>query len=81
MRDLALITGQMPVKTKANKSIASFKLREGATVGIDVTRRGNQCNAFLSGSAYKPGSPWDQRFPRCEPQQFGWAWKLQHRIL
>ncbi|RWW08360.1 hypothetical protein GW17_00028211 [Ensete ventricosum] len=43
MRDLALITGQMPVKTKANKSIASFKLREGATVGIDVTRRGNQC--------------------------------------
>ncbi|CAL9132956.1 unnamed protein product [Musa acuminata var. zebrina] len=39
MRDLALITGQRPVKTKAKKSIASFKLREGATIGIAVTVR------------------------------------------
>ncbi|KAG1354699.1 putative 50S ribosomal protein L5, chloroplastic [Cocos nucifera] len=39
MRDLALITGQRPVKTRAKNSIASFKLREGATVGIAVTLR------------------------------------------
>lgn len=41
MKDLALITGQRPVKTRAKNSIASFKLREGATVGIAVTLRGN----------------------------------------
>lgn len=41
MRELALITGQRPVNTKAKKSIASFELREGATVGIAVTLRGN----------------------------------------
>ena len=40
MRDLALITGQRPVKTKAKNSIAAFKLREGATVGSAVTLRG-----------------------------------------
>ncbi|XP_065029263.1 uncharacterized protein LOC135652348 [Musa acuminata AAA Group] len=47
MRDLALITGQRPVKTKAKKSIASFKLREGATIGIAVTLRGNVIYSFL----------------------------------
>lgn len=41
MKDLATITGQRPVKTKAKQSIASFKLREGATVGIAVTLRGD----------------------------------------
>lgn len=41
IRDLALITGQRPAKTRAKKSIATFKLREGTTVGAAVTLRGN----------------------------------------
>jgi len=40
MKDLAMITGQWPVKTKARKSVASFKIREGNTIGIAVTLRG-----------------------------------------
>ena len=37
MNDLSLITGQRPVVTKAKKSIAAFKLREGAKIGCKVT--------------------------------------------
>ena len=44
MRDLALITGQRPAKTRARKSIATFKLREGTTVGAALTLRGNVRN-------------------------------------
>jgi len=40
MKDLAMITGQWPVKTKARKSVARFKIREGNTIGIAVTLRG-----------------------------------------
>ena len=39
MNDLAQITGQKPVITKAKKSIAAFKLREGANIGCKVTLR------------------------------------------
>ncbi len=45
--DLALITGQKPVITKAKKSIASFKLREGNPIGARVTLRGKQMWHFL----------------------------------
>ena len=45
--DLTLITGQKAVKTKARKSIANFKLREGNEVGVMVTLRGNQMYDFL----------------------------------
>lgn len=44
---LAKITGQHPVTTKARKSIASFKLREGNKVGTTVTLRGIRADAFL----------------------------------
>ncbi|GMH29401.1 hypothetical protein Nepgr_031244 [Nepenthes gracilis] len=47
INDLALITGQRPVKTRAKKSIATFKLREGQPVGIAVTLRGNLIYSFL----------------------------------
>ena len=40
--DLTAITGQKPVVTKAKKSIANFKLREGMTVGCKETLRGNR---------------------------------------
>lgn len=45
--DLGLITGQKAVKTKAKKSIANFKLREGQEIGVMVTLRGAKMFEFL----------------------------------
>ena len=45
--DLTQITGQKAVKTRAKKSIANFKLREGNEVGVMVTLRGNMMYEFL----------------------------------
>ena len=47
MHDLEVITGQRPVVTKARKSIAGFKLREGQNVGCKVTLRGENMYNFL----------------------------------
>jgi large subunit ribosomal protein L5 len=46
--DIMAITGQRPVVTKAKKSIATFKLREGRSIGIKVTLRGDRMWAFLT---------------------------------
>jgi len=46
--DITAITGQRPVVTKAKKSIASFKLREGRSIGVKVTLRGERMWAFLT---------------------------------
>lgn len=45
--DIMAITGQKPVITKAKKSIANFKLREGRTIGAKVTLRGEKMWAFI----------------------------------
>src|SRR5215813_6680489 len=45
--DLATISGQKPVVTKAKKSIAAFKLREGMSIGAVVTLRGDRMYEFL----------------------------------
>ena len=45
--DLTIVTGQKPVTTKARKSIANFKLREGRLIGVTVTLRGDRMWAFL----------------------------------
>ncbi|HMR98613.1 MAG TPA: 50S ribosomal protein L5 [Anaerolineales bacterium] len=47
VNDLTIITGQKPVMTKARKSIANFKLREGRLIGTKVTLRGDKMWAFL----------------------------------
>ena len=47
VRDLTLITGQKPVVTKARKSIAQFKLREGMPIGAHVTLRGDRAWEFV----------------------------------
>ena len=47
VNELALITGQHPVTTKAKKSIASFKLREGQAIGCKVTLRGVRMYEFF----------------------------------
>lgn len=47
VNELASITGQRPVVTKAKKSIAAFKLREGMSIGCMVTLRGDRMYEFL----------------------------------
>jgi len=47
MTDLGLITGQKPVVTRAKKSIAAFKVREGMPIGAMVTLRGDKMYEFL----------------------------------
>ena len=45
--DITAITGQKPVVTKATKSIANFKLREGRLIGVKVTLRGEKMWSFV----------------------------------
>ncbi|MBR1386608.1 MAG: 50S ribosomal protein L5 [Bacilli bacterium] len=47
VKDLELISGQKPVITKARKSIAGFKVREGQAIGCKVTLRGNNMYNFM----------------------------------
>ena len=47
MSELAQITGQKPVECKAKKSVANFKLREGMTIGVKVTLRGDRMFEFM----------------------------------
>ncbi|WP_443604388.1 50S ribosomal protein L5, partial [Alistipes putredinis] len=46
-KDIAAITGQKPITCKARKSVANFKVREGETVGVKVTLRGDKMYEFL----------------------------------
>ena len=45
--DMTTIAGQKPIQTKARKSIANFKLREGVIIGVKVTLRGDRMWAFI----------------------------------
>ena len=45
--DMTKVTGQKPIVTKARKSIANFKLREGRAIGVKVTLRGDRMWSFL----------------------------------
>jgi large subunit ribosomal protein L5 len=47
VEDLTIITGQKPVVTKARKSVAGFKIREGMPIGVKVTLRGDRMWEFL----------------------------------
>jgi large subunit ribosomal protein L5 len=47
VKDISLITGQKPIITKARKSVANFKLRQGMPIGVKVTLRGNSMYEFL----------------------------------
>ncbi len=51
-RDMAAIAGQKPVVSKARKSIATFKLREGMSIGCRVTLRGTQMYEFMERLIY-----------------------------
>ena len=54
MAELEIITGQKPVPTKAKKSIANFKLREGMPIGCMVTLRGDKMYEFLDQQLRRP---------------------------
>ncbi|KAK9103720.1 hypothetical protein Sjap_020974 [Stephania japonica] len=69
INELALIAGQRPVKTKARVSLATFKLREGQTVGIAVTLRGNIMYAFLD-RLINLGLPRTRDFQGVNPNSF-----------
>lgn len=47
VRDISVISGQRPVVTRARKSVAGFKLREGRAIGVKVTLRGQHMYDFL----------------------------------
>lgn len=47
LEDLALLSGQRPILTRAKKSIAGFKIKEGMAIGAQVTLRGKKMNDFL----------------------------------
>lgn len=64
--DLATITGQRPIITKAKKSIATFKVREGQAIGCKVTLRGVRMYEFLDVRLHR-ASP-RPRLPRHQPQ-------------
>ncbi|OVA13946.1 Ribosomal protein L5 [Macleaya cordata] len=69
MKDLAIITGQRPVKTRARVSIATFKLREGQPIGIAVTLRGNMMYSFLD-RLINLGLPRTRDFQGVNPNSF-----------
>jgi large subunit ribosomal protein L5 len=68
-RDLSAITGQFPAVTKARKSIAQFKLREGMLIGAHVTLRGDRMWEFLD-RLLTVALPRIRDFRGLSPQQF-----------
>ncbi|WP_309032077.1 50S ribosomal protein L5 [Streptomyces alfalfae] len=69
IRDLQLITGQKPQVTKARKSIAQFKLREGMPIGAHVTLRGDRSWEFLD-RLLSTALPRIRDFRGLSPKQF-----------
>jgi large subunit ribosomal protein L5 len=69
VRDLSTITGQKPVVTKARKSIAQFKLREGMPIGAHTTLRGDRMWEFLD-RLISTALPRIRDFRGLSPRQF-----------
>ena len=69
IRDLTAITGQKPVVTKARKSIAQFKLREGMPIGAHTTLRGDRMWEFLD-RLVSTALPRIRDFRGLSPKQF-----------
>ncbi len=73
--DLAAITGQKPVTTKAKKSIAAFKVREGMPIGAMVTLRGDTMYEFLD-RLISIALPRVRGLPRRLLEELRWSWQL-----
>jgi len=61
VNDLAIITGQKPVITKAKKSVAAFKVRQGMNIGCKVTLRGDRMYEFVD-KFFNIALPWVRDF-------------------
>lgn len=69
VQDIAIISGQNPVITKAKKSIAGFKLREGMKIGCKVTLRGDRMYDFVD-KLYSVALPRVRDFRGVSPKSF-----------
>ena len=79
VNDLSTISGQKPVRTRAKKSIAGFKLREGMPIGCKVTLRGERMYEFLD-RLINLSLPRVRDFRGVSPQAFdgNYLWVLNH---
>ncbi len=75
LAEMELIAGQKPVITKAKKSIAGFKLREGMPIGVKVTLRGAQMYEFLD-RLVTIAMPRIRDFRGLEPQELRRSWQF-----
>ena len=73
VEELALITGQKPLITKAKKSIAGFRLREGMPIGAKVTLRGERMYEFLD-KLVTVSLPRVRDFHGVSKKSFRWSW-------
>jgi large subunit ribosomal protein L5 len=69
VRDVSVITGQRPIVTRARKSIAGFKLREGRAIGVKVTLRGQRMYDFLD-RLFNVALPRQRDFRGVSPEAF-----------
>jgi len=69
VRDIATITGQKPIITRAKKSIAGFKLRAGMPIGVKVTLRGDRMYYFLD-RLFNVALPRQRDFKGVSPDSF-----------
>ena len=69
VRDISVITGQRPIITRARKSIAGFKLREGRAIGIKVTLHGQRMYDFLD-RLFNVALPRQRDFRGVSPDSF-----------
>ena len=69
MRDLEIITGQKPIETKAKKSIAAFKVREGMNLGCKVTLRADKMYDFAT-KLFNVALPRVSHFKGVNPSSF-----------
>ena len=82
--DLAKITGQKPMVCKAKKSVANFKLREGESVGVKVTLRGDKMYEFLD-RLFSVALPRVRDFRGIKPNSFdgrgNYAFGLKEQLI
>ena len=83
-KDIATITGQKPITRKARKSVANFKLREGETVGVMVTLRGDKMYEFLD-KLFSVALPRVRDFRGISPNSFdgrgNYAFGLKEQLI
>ena len=83
-KDIATITGQKPITCKARKSVANFKVREGETVGVKVTLRGDKMYEFLD-RLFSVALPRVRDFRGINPNSFdgrgNYAFGLKEQII